>query len=130
MFKHLLLLFTVLFIGIVSTLSAQVSRQILVVSPGAQASYLKEDYNKLQTAIHTFRQRYGLSVQGYDPTVAGYVVFSSKTKLSSIPTTEIETLKSNILEVFPQSVFSIKTQTAPVHTPKEGKQSSTKKIKN
>lgn len=129
MFKRFLFqfcLFALLFIGIDMSVSAQSSRQILVVSPYAQATYKVEDQNKLQSAIHSFRKKYGLVVQGYDNAASGYLIFSSQTTLSQIPAKELEALKSEIKEVYPQSVFTLKQQNAPVHQPKDSKQPSAK----
>ena len=122
-------LFTLLWVGLQIDLHAQDSRRILVVSPYANAVYKAEDQNKLQSILYSFRQKYGLVVQGYDKSLSGYLIFSSQTNLATIPEKEIEALKSEIKEVYPQSVFLIKQQEVPVHTPKDTKQPSAKNKK-
>jgi hypothetical protein len=117
-------------IGFVPMSIAQDARTLLVVDLQGSSAYSADDMNQLQWVISPFRKQYGIAVQGYDKDLGGYVLFSSRTKLDQITTSEMNQLQTAIKEIYPYASFSVKTQQAVVHKPQSEKIGSSEAGKN
>jgi hypothetical protein len=107
--------------GLTQITMAQDARTLLVVNLQGKASYTADDMNHLQSVITPFRKQYGIAVQGFDKDMGGYVIFSSQTKLTDLAKSEMESLKSTIVEAYPGAVISLKQQRTTLHTSQQGK---------